>query len=233
MPAAPIEAVIFDYGGVLSQSPFRRLAEAEVSLNLAPGTLADLLGYGIHVPEAKPGEPVTNKWHLLETGAVELPEYAEWVRERSVTVFGSPVDVAGRFSSSLDSMGIHWMVVAKVRELREAGYGLAICTNNIAVFRDTWHDHVPLELFDVVVDSSEVGVRKPDPAIYLLTCERLRVVPEVCVFVDDHPGNVAAAETLGMAGVVVGPDPWEALDQLDALLTSRGSTAGLRTARGS
>lgn len=233
MPGAPLDAVIFDYGGVLSQSPFRRLAETEASLNLAPGTLADLLGYGLHVPETEPGQPVTNKWHLLETGAVELPEYVEWVRERSVAVFGSPVDIGQRFTSGLDSMSIHWMVVAKVRELHRAGYGLAICTNNIAAFRDTWHDHVPLELFDVVVDSSEVGVRKPDPAIYLLTSELLGVAPETCVFVDDHPGNVAAAEALGMAGVVVGPDPWEALDQLDALLMSRGPSADLRTATGS
>ena len=130
-------------------------------------------------------------------------------------------------------MGIHWMVVAKVRELREQGYRLAICTNNIASFRDRWQEQLPMELFDVIVDSSEVGVRKPDPAIYLLTCERLGVTPEVSVFVDDHPGNVAAAEALGMAGVVVGVDPWLALDELDALLTRRVPNGDRRTAPGS
>jgi putative hydrolase of the HAD superfamily len=212
--------VIFDYGGVLSQSPFHRLAQVEVSLELAPGTLSDLLGYGIDVPEAEPGQPITNKWHLLEMGAIDVSEYADWVKERSVAAFGAPVDLAGRFSSGLGSMGIHWMVVAKVRELRERGYAVAICTNNIAVFRDTWHAQLPLELFDVVVDSSEVGVRKPDPAIYLLTCERLGVSPDACVFVDDHPGNIAAAEALGMSGVVVGADPWAALGVLDAVLAS-------------
>ena len=176
---------------------------------------------------------MTNKWHLLEIGAIELPEYVDWVSERSVATFGAPVDLAQRFGTGLDSMGVHWMVIAKVRQLREQGYRLAICTNNIASFRDRWREQLPLELFDVVVDSSEVGVRKPDPAIYLLTCEQLGVTPEVSVFVDDHPGNVAAAEALGMAGVVVGPDPWVAIDELDALLTRRAPNGDARTAPGS
>ena len=94
MRVDPIEAVIFDYGGVLSESPFRRLAAVEASFGLPPGTLPDLLGYGIDVPEPEPGQPITNKWHLLEMGAIELPEYVDWVSERSVTTFGAPVDLA-------------------------------------------------------------------------------------------------------------------------------------------
>jgi putative hydrolase of the HAD superfamily len=217
--AVPIEAVIFDYGGVISVSPFERLAAAEERLGLRPGALAELLGYGIDIAEPAPGEPYTNKWHLLEIGAIELPEYADWVRERSAAVFGRTID-PGR-GMSVDAMGIHWMVVQEIGRLRAEGYKLAICSNNIAAYREAWQRQFPIDWFDAVVDSSEVGVRKPDPAIYRLTAERLGVEPAACAFLDDHPGNVAGAIAAGMAGILVG-DPWVAIADLRALLTARG-----------
>ena len=229
----PIEAVIFDYGGVISQSPFLRLAQTEERLGLAPGTLTELFGYGLDVPEPTAGEAYTNKWHLLEIGAIEVEEYSAWVDERSVAVFGRPIDVASRLGSGVDATGIYWMVLHEVRRLRAAGYKLAICTNNVAPFRATWQQQFPIDWFDVIVDSSEVGVRKPDPAIYLLTSERLGVAPEACVFLDDHPGNVAGAQAVGMAGVLVGDDPWVALDELGRLLTVRAPIAPARSAPGS
>ena len=85
----------------------------------------------------------------------------------------------------------------------------------------------------MLVDSSEVGVRKPDPAIYLLTSERLGVAPEGCAFLDDHPGNVAGAQAVGMAGILVGDDPWVALDELGRLLTVRAPNVPARSAPGS
>jgi putative hydrolase of the HAD superfamily len=65
------------------------------------------------------------------------------------------------------------------------------------------------ELFDVVVDSSEVGMRKPDPGIYLLTCRKLGVGPEECIFVDDLECNVVAAAALGMETILC-DDPMRA-----------------------
>jgi epoxide hydrolase-like predicted phosphatase len=150
-----------------------------------------------------------------------------------VAVFGNPVDIGSRVGGGFDTMSIHWMVVHKVRDLRARGYQVAICTNNIAAFRPTWQQQFPLEWFDDVIDSSEVGVRKPDEAIYLLACERLGRSPQQCVFVDDHPGNIAGAEAVGMAGVLVGENPWEALDALEAILTTRAPTGAARTAAGS
>ena len=180
-----------------------------------PGTLSNLLGYGLDVAEPGDGEEYTNKFHLLEIGAIEMPEYTAWVHDRSAAVFGRPIDIGSRMNGGFDSMSIHWMVLHKVRELRDRGYRTAICTNNIAAFRPTWHQQFPLDWFDEVIDSSEVGLRKPEPAIYLMTAERLGVAPECCVFLDDHPGNVVGAEAVGMTGVLVGEDPWDALDDLD------------------
>src|SRR5262249_32714140 len=75
--------------------------------------------------------------------------------------------------------------------------------NNVREWEARWRAMVPVdELFDVVVDSGFVGMRKPDPAIYRLTCERLGVAPEACVFVDDVEPNCSAAADVGMTAVV-------------------------------
>ena len=72
----------------------------------------------------------------------------------------------------------------------------------------------------MVIDSSAVGVRKPDPKIFQLALDALGVLAADAVFVDDHPGNIAAAESLGMVGVLVGPDRPQALADLDEALAA-------------
>jgi epoxide hydrolase-like predicted phosphatase len=74
------------------------------------------------------------------------------------------------------------------------------------------------ELFEVVVDSCKAGVRKPDPRIFHLALDALGVTAERAAFLDDHPANVAVAESLGMHGIVVGADRVAAFDELEALL---------------
>ena len=94
--------------------------------------------------------------------------------------------------------------------------------NNAAEFAELWRPLIPLdELFDDVVDSCEVGMRKPDPRIYELALDRLGVGAHEAVFVDDAPGNVRAAVAVGLAGVLFGPrreDVPAALAELDRLL---------------
>ena len=63
-----------------------------------------------------------------------------------------------------------------------------------------------MELFDPIIDSCEVGLRKPDHAIYSLTCERMGLATNDCLFLDDHPGNVAAALAVGLDALEVGED---------------------------
>ena len=83
-----------------------------------------------------------------------------------------------------------------------------------------WRAMVPVdELFELVVDSSDVGVRKPDPAIYHLALEQLGgIPPERAVFLDDFAGNVDAAIALGIHGILVGDEPATSLTELDRLL---------------
>jgi epoxide hydrolase-like predicted phosphatase len=76
-----------------------------------------------------------------------------------------------------------------------------------------------MDLFDDVVDSCDVGLRKPDPAIYRLACERLGVAPEAAVFLDDTRRHVEGARQVGLHAILV-RDPWDALAELDAILES-------------
>jgi putative hydrolase of the HAD superfamily len=93
-------------------------------------------------------------------------------------------------------------------------------TNNIREYGDAWRSRLAIdELFDLVVDSCEEGVRKPDPAIYRTALQRLGVAdPTRAVFLDDFAGNIDAARAVGMHGILVGPDPRPALEELDELL---------------
>jgi putative hydrolase of the HAD superfamily len=123
-------------------------------------------------------------------------------------------------------LGVHWPVVHRIRRLRDEGLTLGLLTNNVKEFGSAWRATIPVEeLFDVVVDSSEVGLRKPDRRIYLVTCERLAVKPSSAVFVDDNLENVAAARAVGMEAVHFEDDPLAAISKLDAILERRGTRA--------
>ena len=119
-------------------------------------------------------------------------------------------------------------MIDRTRQLRADGYRTALVTNNIVEFREFWRPMIPLDdLFDVVIDSSEVGVRKPDPRIFALALEQLGgIEASRSVFLDDYPGNVEAARRFGMHGIVVDTDPSGALAELDRLLESDGDGVG-------
>ncbi|MFV0316628.1 MAG: HAD family hydrolase [Microthrixaceae bacterium] len=118
--------------------------------------------------------------------------------------------------------GVRDEMVDFARSLRGRGLGTGLLTNNAKEFAQFWRPLVPLdELFDDVVDSSEVGMRKPDAAIYRLALERLGVESAETVFIDDAPGNVAGAEAVGIASVLIGPkrtDVPAAIAAVEALL---------------
>lgn len=213
-----IEAVIFDYGGVLSTTPFAGIAEFERQMGYPEKSLARLL-FG---PGASPQGPTEHipdhDWHLLETGRLTLDEFHDRLVARSEDALGRPLDL-GIYAQFLRELGVgvHWMMVHRVRELRAEGFRTAILTNNVKEWGKYWKESIPLDLFDLIVDSCDVGLRKPDPEIFRLTCQRLDVVPEASVFLDDTRRHVEAARSIGLHAILV-RDPWEALAELDAIL---------------
>jgi epoxide hydrolase-like predicted phosphatase len=162
-------------------------------------------------------------WHLLEKGEIDVATYFERMVEKAPRVLGKPLDMDayGRFWRS-NAPGVHWMVVHKVRELKARGVQLGLLTNNVKEFGEHWRATFPIELFDDIVDSSHVGMRKPERGIYELTCNRLGIEPGAAVFVDDNADNIAAAREYGMEVVQFGVQPWDALAELDAILDRRG-----------
>jgi len=109
-------------------------------------------------------------------------------------------------------------MLAAIGRIREEGLRVAALTNNWVAEEETPRDAPRLEpLFDVFVESSVEGLRKPDPAIYKLVCARLDVAPEAAVFLDDIGSNLKTARQLGMTTLKV-DTPEAALDELQALL---------------
>ena len=212
-----IEAVIFDYGGVLSTTPFAGIAEYERKMGYPERSLARLL-FGKGASPQGPTDEPDHDWHLLETGRLTLDEFHVRLVERSEAALGQPLDL-GDYAQFLRELGVgvHWMMVHRVRELRADGYRTAILTNNVKEWGNYWKQSIPIDLFDEIVDSCEVGLRKPDPAIYRLTCERLKVAPEAAVFLDDTRRHVESARQVGLQAILV-RDPWAALAELDAVL---------------
>lgn len=209
-----IEAVFWDFGGVFTGSPFY-LDDYARSLGT---TNERLLEHVFGRYEANGDHP----WHRLERGEGTLAEALDAADEscRADGIEGFTFEGFFKAMSGTTSDERREMAVAKVRELNEAGIRQAIITNNAKEFGDMWRQLIPVdELFEAVIDSSAVGLRKPDPRIYQLALQKLEVSrPETTAFLDDFEPNVVAARDLGMHGVLVGDDIAPALAELDRIL---------------
>lgn len=202
------DAVVFDLSGVVITSAFDAIADCVTG---APREEALALLLGPY------DEDTDHVWHRVERGEVPI---AEWISYIGVEAGAAGITVDwDAFGSMMGRLAVHDVVVDRVRSLRAEGYRTALCTNNVKEGSQSWRALVPVdELFDAVVDSSEVGLRKPDARIYLHTLDLIGIDdPARAVFLDDHPGNVAGAERAGLAGLLVG-DPVEAVAALDVLL---------------
>lgn len=202
-PLPGIRAVVFDWGGVLAPLNFlERSAHWEARLGLPSGALDRAL-WG---PE----------WKLLEIGAISREEY-----DRHLTAaLGFPDrEALRRFYREYYDDGLHPGVVAAIRSLR-GRYRVAMLTNAFPEHADSLrrrHGFDPRTEFDLYVNSAEVGLAKPDPAIYQLTLDRLGARPEETIFIDDHIRNTDAARLLGIH-IIVCADVETALADLAALL---------------
>ena len=209
-----IEAVLFDYGGVFTPSPFGAVSAYAHAVGAEPAFFREIVFGSYHTDSDHP-------WHRCERGEISIAD--TWAEiSAAVEAAGYRFNLAEMFSGmGAGGDGIdRAVVVDAVRDVRRRGVRTGIITNNVREYGDAWRSQLPIdELFDTIVDSSHEGVRKPNPAIYHLALERLSVDdPSHAVFLDDYEGNVIAARDLGMHGIVVRDDPRDALDELFALL---------------
>ena len=208
-----IRAVLFDFGGVFTPSPFDGARNYGAQIGASPERVLELVFGPYH-------EDTDHPWHRLERGEIALLDARDEILElgRAEGVDADPFKLFAAMAGG--PRGAYEAMLERARAVVERGYRTALVTNNVVEFRDSWRKMLPAdELFQVIVDSSEVRMRKPNPAIFRHTLELLGgVAPDECLFLDDAAGNVAAAEALGIRGVVVKSDLADALAALDALL---------------
>jgi epoxide hydrolase-like predicted phosphatase len=210
-----IDAVLWDYGGVFSASPFEAMGRLAESVGVAPDRYVGLIFGPYDRDDDHP-------WHRLERGEISLGDARDQILELG-RAEGVEADLLHFIAAmAKEGIGVRDEVVALAREIKSSGTRTALVTNNIAEFREHWRNSIPIdELFHHVVDSSEVGLRKPDPRIFELALEKVGASdPGRAVFLDDYEGNVEAARRVGIHGILVTSDFGEALDELCALLAA-------------
>jgi putative hydrolase of the HAD superfamily len=203
-----IEAVIWDFGGVFTTSPFEAFNRYEA----AHGLPKDL------IRTVNATNPLENAWALFERAEINRGGFDMMFLEES-TALGHPVrgadvlpllsgDVRPRMVEALKLCKRHYKVGCITNNMAQ-GHGPGMAASPEGASRSAG----VMALFDVIVESSKAGVRKPDPRIYQMACEQMGVAPAACVYLDDLGINCKPAAALGMSAIKVVSEA-QALDDL-------------------
>jgi putative hydrolase of the HAD superfamily len=204
--AGGLRAVLFDFGGVILSSPFDAFAAYERRIGVPVGTIRTVNATA----------PDTNAWARLERSELTLAEFVA-AFEAEAASLGHTLDGAEVLACLRGE--VRPRMVEAIRRCRER-YATALLTNNFVTGTPDWSSggsfHDLLGLFDVVVESSRVGYRKPEPRFYELALEELGVGAHEAVFLDDLGVNLKPARSMGMRTIKV-VDPDAALDELASI----------------
>lgn len=201
-----IRAALFDFGGVILTSPFEAFATYERSHGLPEGFIRSL----------NAANPDENAWAKMERSDVTIPEFCA-LFEAEAREAGGELDAATVLAALRGE--IRPQMVEALRRCHER-LQTACLTNN---FVDTDAEGMPakmvavMEHFDVVVESSKAGCRKPDPRFYEIACEELGIEASEAVFLDDLGINLKPAQAMGMTTIKV-TDPDLAIDALESVV---------------
>lgn len=213
--ARSIDGVIFDFGGVLASN-----GRPSDVVRRFPHDPAELV---MKVMMGEYGLDTDHPWHRLERGEISMVEYRRALAPLVIEAGLTPVATAMPEPTTPGQMIPfdfipNEPVIRLVHDLRDAGLRLGVLTNNVRELRERWWPMMDFaNIFDDVVDSHEVGMRKPNPAIYRLALDRLGTTAQRTAFLDDAASNVAAAIEVGIHGVVVDEDPTSAVDTVRRL----------------
>ncbi|TQL70223.1 putative hydrolase of the HAD superfamily [Nocardioides albertanoniae] len=191
---SPTRAVVFDYGGVMTLPVRDSIAAWIRADDIVPESFTTVLRewLGRYVDA---GTPI----HRLELGELPVEEFDRLLAERLETYAGTPVDPKGVLERLFAGMRPDPAMWALARDLRAAGVRVALLSNSWGDF----YDHGPIEeMFEVAVISEQVGLRKPDPAIFRLVLDKLGLDAGECVFIDDAEPNIVGARDLGLVAVL-------------------------------
>ena len=197
-------AVIFDLGGVVLESPLHTIARYEREVGLPAGFVNRVVA----------GGGPSGAWSRLERGELAMEEFYS-AFEADCERAGGHIDARGLFERIAEQSVPRPAMIEAIRRIREHGLSAGALTNNWSSERDG--TGVLRPHFDAFIESCVVGMRKPDPRIYDLVCQALRVAPSEAVFLDDIGANLKPARALGMETIKV-EEPLAALDALQRLL---------------
>jgi epoxide hydrolase-like predicted phosphatase len=195
MGETPAGGLIVDFGGVLTTSigdSFQAFCEHEgIDREILEGIFRSSYG-----AETEPDALVS----MMETGRLDVAEFEQRMAVSLSEGLDHPIRADRLLSRMLANVHFEVRMVEAVRDIRVSGIPTALLSNSWGV--EYYPRDLLGQLFDQVVISGEVGMRKPDPEVFGLAAERLGLRPEGCVFVDDTEGNVEAARSVGMRGIV-------------------------------
>ena len=197
--------MLWDFGGVILTSPFEAFAKYELEAGLPEGFIRTVNATNPH----------TNAWARLERREISADEFHLEFATEAAALGGavSGADVLGLLSGA-----VRPEMVGALRRCKDAGFALACLTNNVVSEGEPRPEvEAVMSLFDVVIESSKLGIRKPEPRFYELACEMLEVEAEECVFLDDLGVNLKPARAMGMTTIKV-DTPAQALGELEVVL---------------
>jgi epoxide hydrolase-like predicted phosphatase len=214
VPTNGYAGVVFDFGGVIITPITRLLEEIAGWHGVSMVEMLDVLMGPRDVSTAD------HPWHRCERGEVPLA-----VIQQEVLPFAEAAGLRLRGDEYARLLcgeySVNGEVVERIARLRTDGYAVGLLTNSFKEFRPILESHVDFGVFDVVVDSSQVGCRKPEPQIYDITAERMGVPGERLVYLDDFAANVDGARRAGWTTIHVA-DVDTALIELDRVLGRAG-----------
>ena len=200
------KAIIWDFGGVITSSPFDAFNEFE-EVNGLPKDI---------IRTINSENPDMNAWAQFESNSITIDQFDDlFLKEAKVKGF----DIKGRDIIKLLKGSIRENMVSFLRELK-SNFKLGCITNNVKPSSEENTDNETKEamsIFDHVIESSIVGIRKPNPEIYMMSCDALNVSPDQCIYLDDLGINLKPARELGMTTIKV-IQPEDAIQEVRNLL---------------
>jgi putative hydrolase of the HAD superfamily len=192
---AEIEAVVSDFGGVLTTP----LLGSFMAFQDTTGIATEDLGKAMAAIAEEDGE---NPLYRLERGDITEVAFLDRLAEGLEPLLGHRPELHRFKEIYFEALDPNEPMIELMRELKGEGYRMAMLTNNVREWEPLWRSMLPVdEIFEAVVDSGFVGVRKPEPRIYEMTLERIGLPGEVCLFVDDLAHNCDGAREAGMTAV--------------------------------
>ena len=200
------KAIIWDFGGVITSSPFEAFNQFEEANGLPKDIIRTI----------NSENPDTNAWAKFESNSITIDVFNDlFLKEAKAKGF----DIKGRDIIKLLKGSIRKNMVSFLRELK-SDFKLGCITNNVKSSSEENNDNETKEamsLFDHVIESSIVGIRKPNPEIYMMSCDALKVSPDKCIYLDDLGINLKPARELGMTTIKV-IQPEDAIQEVRNLL---------------